>query len=103
MSLVLVRKLYANRVAYALFALAVLVCIPAAFAHTSPVEMTPAAGSTVSAPASIMIRFSAALEPKFSLITVTNAAGHVVNKETSVCAADKLSMGVALPPLPPGV
>lgn len=85
----------------ALFAAAVL--IPAAFAHTSPVTMTPAADSTVSSPQNVTIRFSGALEPKFSVITVTDAKGHIANKETSMVGADTKVMTVSLPPLAPGI
>ena len=77
--------------------------VPAAFAHTAPVTMTPPADSTVSSPPNVTINFSGALEPKFSSITVTNAAGHVVNKEPSAVGADTKVMTVPLPPLPPGV
>ena len=80
-----------------------LLVIPAAFAHTSPVTMTPAADSTVSAPHDVTITFSGALEPKFSMITVTNAEGHVVNKEASAVGEGAKVMTVALPPLTPGV
>jgi methionine-rich copper-binding protein CopC len=58
------------------------------FAHTSPVTKTPAADATVSAPDSVTINFTGALEPKFSMITVTDASGHVVNKEASVLGGD---------------
>lgn len=87
----------------ALVVAALLATVPAAFAHTAPVSMTPAADSTVSAPANVTIKFSGALEPKFSMITVTNASGHVVNKEASTVGSDSKVMTVALPPLPPGV
>jgi copper resistance protein C len=77
--------------------------VPAAFAHTSPVSMTPAADSTVSSPQNVTIRFSGALEPKFSKITVMDAKGQAVNKEASMVGADTKVMTVALPPLAPGV
>lgn len=77
--------------------------VPAAFAHTSPVTMTPTADSTVSSPQNVTIKFSGALEPKFSKITVTDAKGQVVNKESSTVGADTKVMTVALPPLAPGV
>jgi copper resistance protein C len=100
MSLSVIRKLGRHPLMVA----ALLLAVPAVFAHTSPVTMTPAADSTVTAPESVTIHFSGALEPKFSLITVTNASGHVVNKEASVVGgADGKVMTVALPKLPPGV
>jgi copper resistance protein C len=89
--------------AHGLFAAALLAASPSLLAHTSPVTMTPAADGTVSAPDSVTINFTGALEPKFSMITVTDASGHVVNKEASVVGADTKTMKVALPPLKPGV
>ncbi len=103
MSLNLIVKFRAQRLTYALLASALVLVVPAAFAHTSPVSMTPAADSTVSAPQSVTIRFTGALEPKFSKITVTDASGHVVNKEASVVGADTKVMTVPLPALPAGV
>ena len=80
-----------------------LVVVPTAFAHTEPVTMTPAANATVSAPPNVTIKFSGALEPKFSSITVTNAGGQNVNKEASTVSSDAKTMSVALPALPAGV
>lgn len=80
---------------------AALTTVPAAFAHAEPVMMMPAANSTVNAPKSVMIHFSEALEPKFSKITVTDAAGHVVTKEAA--AVNAKMMTVTLPDLKPGV
>lgn len=83
---------------------AVFLIIPAAFAHTHPVSMTPAPDSTVEAPASVVMHFSGDMEPKFSSITVSNASGHVVNVEaSSVASDDKKLMSVTLPKLAPGV
>ena len=89
--------------AHAFCALLFLRTVGVVFAHTAPVSMMPAADATVDSPASIMIHFSGALEPKFSTITVTNAEGHVVNKEQSVISDENKVMTVALPALPPGV
>jgi len=88
---------------YGLFVAALLVTVPAAFAHTSPVSMTPAADSTVAAPQNVTMKFSGALEPKFSMITVTDASDHVVNKESSAVGADTKAMTVGLPTLAPDV
>jgi copper resistance protein C len=99
MSLIAFRR----RIAFALFASALLAAIPAAFAHTAPVTMTPAADSTVSAPGKVVIHFSGALEPKFSMITVTDGSGHVVNKEPSAVGTDTKEMAVPLPLLMPGI
>ena len=89
--------------ANALCALLFLGAVGVVFAHTAPVSMMPAADATVASPATIMIHFSGALERKFSTITVTNAEGHVVNKELSVVSGDNKIMTVTLPALPPGV
>lgn len=72
------------------------------FAHSHPTEMRPAANSTVSAPNSVVIHFSEALEPKFSSISVADAAGHVVTKEPASCSADGKTMTVKVPALAPG-
>jgi len=85
-----------------IFFAVVLTAARLAFAHTHPTQMTPAADSAVSAPDSVIIHFSEPLEPKFSSISVTDAGGHVVNKEASTCAADAKSMSVKLPALKPG-
>ena len=103
MSLTRLHKLDQQSLRFALSLAIFLTMVLTAFAHTSAVSMTPAADSTVSAPASVTIRFSGALEPKFSTITVTNAEGHVVNKDASAVGGDSKVMTVALPPLPPGI
>ena len=103
MSLTRFRKLGQPSLRCALSVVVFLAIVPGVFAHTAPVSMTPAADSTVSAPATVTIKFSGALEPKFSMITVTNAEGHVVNKEGSAVGGDSKVMTVAVPPLPPGV
>jgi methionine-rich copper-binding protein CopC len=102
MDMISPRKFY-GCLAPALFAASLFAASPALFAHTSPVTMTPAADATVSAPDSVTINFTGALEPKFSMITVTDASGHVANKEASVVGADTKTMKVVLPPLKPGV
>jgi copper resistance protein C len=83
---------------------AFLVAVPAAFAHTHPVSMTPAANSSVAAPTSISITFSGELEAKFSTITVAAASGKVVSVAKSVVdPKDTKIMNLALPKLPAGV
>jgi hypothetical protein len=82
---------------------AFLVAVPAAFAHTHPVSMTPAANSSVAAPTSISITFSGELEAKFSSITVADASGKVVSIAKSVVdPKDTKIMTLALPKLPVG-
>jgi methionine-rich copper-binding protein CopC len=74
-----------------------------AFAHSEPVTMVPAANSTVSAPANVVVHFSEALEPKFSKLTLANAAGAVVSKDPSVVSGDAKVITLPLPALTPGV
>jgi methionine-rich copper-binding protein CopC len=83
--------------------ISLLLATPSLFAHTHPMAMMPAADSTGSSPASVMIHFSGPLEPKFSLVTVIDKTGHVVNKDASVVAADAKSISLAMPALPPGI
>jgi methionine-rich copper-binding protein CopC len=97
-------RLLKNRLALALFALTLLVAtVPAAFAHTHPVMMMPTENETVSSPEMVMMHFSEAVEPRFSQITVSDASGHVVNKEASVVSSDAKMISVALPKLAAGV
>ena len=92
------------RLALTLFALTLVLAIaPAAFAHTHPATMMPAADSTVRAPDGVMIHFTEAVEPKFSHITVSDATGHVVNKDVSVVSSDNKMVSVTLPKLAPGI
>ena len=65
--------------------------------------MVPAANSTVSAPARVTIHFSEALEPKFSKLTLSDAAGTVVTKDPSAVSPDAKVMTLPLPALAPGV
>jgi copper resistance protein C len=97
------RRLSKTRLALSFLVLALLMAAPSASAHTHPVEMMPAANAMVGTPPNITIHFSEPLEPKFSLITVTDAMGRVVNKEPSVVGADTKIMTVPLPVLAPGV
>ncbi|HEX7349024.1 MAG TPA: copper resistance protein CopC, partial [Rhodanobacteraceae bacterium] len=59
----------------------VLLCAaaPLASAHAFPTRSTPAVGATITqAPASVKIWFDGELEPVFSTLRVTNAAGQPV-------------------------
>jgi methionine-rich copper-binding protein CopC len=97
-------RLYKSRLVLALFVLTLLIAfVPAAFAHTHPVMMMPAENETVSSPEMVMMHFSEAVEPKFSQITVSDASGHVINKEASVVSSDAKMISVALPKLAAGV
>jgi copper resistance protein C len=86
-----------------LLAIALLIAVPVAFAHTHPEEMMPAPNTTVHAPANVTIHFNGALEPKFSKITLADAAGHMVSKDPSVVGADTKTMTLPLPALDPGI
>jgi len=103
MSFTRFREFDQQSVRHVLLLVILLAIVPAVLAHTAAVSMTPAADSTVNAPTSVTIKFSGALEPKFSTITVTNAEGHVVSKQASTVGSDNKVMTVAFPPLPPGV
>lgn len=103
MNFMAIRKLSKAHLGLSLLAAMLLLATPTAFAHAHPEVMVPAANATVSAPASVTIHFSEELEPKFSTITLVDAAGHVVSKERSVVGADAKIMTLRLPALAPGV
>ena len=103
MNLISFRAIRASSMAHLLFAAAFALTVPIGFAHTELVSATPAANSTVSAPKEVSIKFSGALEAKFSKITVTDASGKTVNTAASAVGADTKVMTVALPTLTPGV
>ena len=103
MNLVSLRGLRTKSMASAMFIAALALTAPMSFAHTELVSATPAANSTVTAPQNVTIKFSGALEAKFSKITVVDASGKPVNKEASAVGADTKSMTVALPVLSPGL
>lgn len=54
-----------------------------AFAHAHPAQQTPAPDATVEAPHEVAIDFTEGLEPKFSTLTVIDAAGKQVNSAKS--------------------
>lgn len=73
----------------------------AAHAHAFLDHARPAVGSSVSgSPAAVELWFTEALEPAFSTIQVTSAAGERVDDGGARVEAMRLS--VALKPLPPG-
>jgi copper resistance protein C len=57
---------------------AALLVTQTAFAHVFPLQQEPASGATASAPAQVRITFNGPLEPAFSTLTVTDAAGKPV-------------------------
>ncbi|SAL45730.1 copper resistance protein CopC [Caballeronia terrestris] len=84
-------------------AASLIVAAPFAFAHAVPKHQVPAADSTVSAPHEVAIDFGEALEPSFSKLDVTDAAGKPVTAaKSAVDASDKKHMSVALGDLAPG-
>jgi methionine-rich copper-binding protein CopC len=97
------RRIHLSRLSVALFALTLLIASLPAFAHTHPAMMMPAADQTVESPEVVMIHYTEAVEPKFSQITVTDASGHVMNKEASVTSSDGKMISVAMPKLQPGI
>jgi copper resistance protein C len=75
-----------------------------AFAHALLREAVPPVGSTVhTPPQSLLLRFSEGVEPAFSTVTVTDAAGtHVEAAHPQPSADDPRQMIVPLKPLTPG-
>jgi methionine-rich copper-binding protein CopC len=72
-----------------------------ALAHAMLERSDPAAGAIVSAsPPEIVITFSEALEPRFSSITLVDAAGHVVPGTLHI---EGHTMSLAIPRLRAGV
>ncbi|WP_186106123.1 copper resistance CopC family protein [Burkholderia gladioli] len=78
---------------------------PLAFAHAHPKQRSPEAGATVpAATASVSIDFDEGLEPAFSSLKVSDAAGASVTRDkSSVSGSDKKHMSVDLAALKPGV
>ncbi|NYH20730.1 copper resistance CopC family protein [Paraburkholderia bryophila] len=75
----------------------------AAFAHVFPQKQEPGAGATVASPAQVRVIFDGPLEPAFSSLTVTDAAGKQVNTEKSaVDAQQAAAIAVPLPTLAAG-
>jgi methionine-rich copper-binding protein CopC len=89
--------------------LAALAFIPGmtgtALAHAFLDKAAPPVGSTVhGAPPEVVLDFSAALEPSFSSVVVTNAAGTRVDRNDAHAAPNDVKRFVVdLAPLPPGV
>lgn len=75
----------------------------AAFAHVFPQKQEPGAGATVVSPAAVKITFDGPLEPAFSSLTVTDAAGKQMNTAKAVVDTHQPAViTVALPTLPAG-
>lgn len=73
-----------------------------ALAHVSPQHETPSAGAEGPAPANVTIVFDGPLEPAFSKLTVTSAAGKAVTTaQAQVDPNDRKTIRLALPRLAP--
>ncbi len=82
---------------------AALTVTGAAFAHVFPQQQEPGAGATVASPAQVRIVFDGPLEPSFTTLSVTDAAGKQVNTaKAAVDAKQPTVVSVALPALPAG-
>ncbi|GAB7526490.1 copper homeostasis periplasmic binding protein CopC [Paraburkholderia sp. 2C] len=82
---------------------AALLVTQSAFAHVFPATQEPASGATVSAPAQVRITFDGPLEPAFSTLTVTDAAGKpVTTSKASVDAHQHAVISVPLSELAAG-
>lgn len=83
---------------------ALLLAAPPALAHAFPRSSNPAAGATLATPpAAVTIDFTEDLEPDFSTIEVTNAAGKRVDKaDPHLVHGDHRQLGVDLQKLPAG-
>ena len=88
----------------AMVAIAILFVAAAAHAHAFLDHASPAVGSTVpTAPANIALWFTEHIEPAFSTVTVTDAAGQRVDRGDAHVAADNPSeLQLGLKPVPPG-
>jgi len=86
-------------------AVALVLFAPAlAYAHAQLRRAEPPVGGTVrGSPALVELTFSEALEPRFSTITVTDAAGTQVDKrDLHVVLGDAKRLAVSLGAVPPG-
>jgi methionine-rich copper-binding protein CopC len=81
-----------------------LACNGRAQAHAFLDHADPRVGSTVrAAPAEVRLWFTQEIEPAFSSVQVSNAAGERVDKsDAHVDRADRTLLQVSIPTLPPG-
>ncbi len=77
----------------------------AALAHAALQSATPPAGAKItSAPGAITLVFSEALEPRFSTIAVTDAAGAKVDRgDLKAASGDDRTLSESLLPLKSGI
>jgi methionine-rich copper-binding protein CopC len=84
-------------------AILLMLCASAAHAHVFPQKQEPGAGATVQAPAKVTIVFDGPLEPAFSSLNVTDAAGkQVTTAKATVDPQHPEVESVALPALSAG-
>ncbi len=88
----------------ALAALLASLTLPnAAVAHAMLLKATPGAGGSVSAPTELLLQFSEGVEPSFTTVAVTNAAGERVDRGAPKTASgDQTTLHVGLTALKPG-
>lgn len=81
-----------------------LAALPAlAWGHAQLRSAQPPVGGTVQAPASVELTFTEGVEPRFSTITVTDAAGNAVDrKDVHTPGSDARHLAIGLKPLGPG-
>ena len=93
-----------RRIAIALLLLAGLPWSAPAWAHAQLISAQPRVGATVArAPAEIMLRFTEALEPHFSSIVVSDAAGTRMDwQDLRLGPGGDQTIVVGLRNLPPG-
>lgn len=90
-----------RRLCFALVAL--LAATGPVFAHAHLRSSTPPGGASGPAPAEVSITFSEGLEPSFSSIEVTDAAGARVDKaDLHIIGGDAKMVAIGLKPLVPG-
>lgn len=75
------------------------------FAHAQLRQADPPVGAVVhSPPAQVELTFSEAVEPRFSTVAVTDAAGLQIDKrDLHVAPGDAKRLAISLGALPPGV
>src|ERR1700754_285828 len=92
-----------KRITASALSTAALLVAQTAFAHVFPSKQEPASGATVSTPAQVRITFNGPLEPAFSTLTVTAAAGKpVTTGKASIDANEPDMISVPLPELAAG-
>lgn len=82
--------------------IALLVLPTAALAHAHLRSAQPPVGGTVKAPSQVEITFSEGVEPRFSSIKVTNAAGQEVDRSDPHTLGNADRLAVSLKPVGPG-